>query len=484
MAETITAILSQLKSSAESEGFLFVGSKGEETPFSFAEIAVASEVRGRLLLGSGLKPRDRAAIILQDNQEFVLSFLACISVNVIPVPIYPPPLMGNKDRQLETAANIISSSRAHATITSTKIAEAIKDFDSSGTRFNRVITIASLDAIEPDDSELDLPVASDTCFLQFTSGSTADPKGVLVSHANLIANTNAIVHHGLQAKPDRDRGVSWLPLFHDMGLIGFVLAPIVGRIPVVLLPTMSFVRRPSLWMQAIDKYRGTISFGPNFAFALATKRAARTVAAGIDLSCLRVLGCGAEPISPNIMRDFVTAFEPAKLNAKVLTPSYGMAEASLAVSFEPLNQGLSTLSIEPKVYREQARIEIHGGNGGDKQEVVACGKVIADHEVFIFSESGEALDENQVGEIVGAGPRVSSGYFENPQATTASFREGRLYTQDLGFLRDGRLYICGRKKDLLILNGRNYHPQDLEWAIEQHEGLRQGSVVCFTVTGD
>jgi fatty-acyl-CoA synthase len=325
----------------------------------------------------------------------------------------------------------------------------------------------------------------DTCFLQFTSGSTAAPKGVMVTHRNLVANAHAIVRDGLRFEPGRDRGVTWLPLYHDMGLIGFVLAPLLHRIPVVFIQTLSFVKRPSLWMETISKHRGTLTFGPNFAFAVAAKHAARQAPGSWDLSCLRVVGCGAEPIQAGTLRRFVEAHAAFGLDPRAVMPSYGMAEGTLALSFDRLDAPFRTVVIDRAAYERDAQaVPVAGAEiGRDRTELVACGRTFPGHRLAIMGQDGSILPERAVGEIVFRGPSVTAGYFGNQEATRAGFRDGWLHTGDLGFLLDGELYVSGRQKDLIILNGRNYYPQAIEWEVERVAGIRKGNVVAFAVAG-
>ncbi|MEO1335716.1 MAG: fatty acyl-AMP ligase, partial [Myxococcota bacterium] len=325
----------------------------------------------------------------------------------------------------------------------------------------------------------------DPCFLQFTSGSTSDPKGVVVTHANLVANAKAIMIDGLNSDPAVDRGVSWLPLYHDMGLIGFVVAPLLNQVPVVFIPTLSFVKRPTVWLDTVNKYRGTITFAPNFALGLATKRMNQARLEKMDLSCLRVLGCGAEPINPATMRSFVETFEKAGLNPNSIMPAYGMAEATLAVSFDSLQRPMTTLRIDRERY-EADHVAVPASNGsaeGEALELVSCGQTFPQHEIAIFGAEGQRLAEGQVGEIVLRGPSTTGGYFENREATERLLQDGWLHTGDLGFIIEGQLYVSGRQKDLIILNGRNYYPQAIEWEVEQIPGIRKGNVAAFSVPG-
>jgi fatty-acyl-CoA synthase len=324
----------------------------------------------------------------------------------------------------------------------------------------------------------------DPCFLQFTSGSTSAPRGVVVTHRNLIANSRAIMK-SVEINPDFDRAVSWLPLYHDMGLIGFVIVTLIAQMPVIFIPTIAFVKHPGVWMETVHKYRGTITFGPNFAFDLAAKRAARN-GKNLDLSCLRVLGCGAEPINPKTMESFLAAFTPLGLNANALMPCYGMAEATLAIAFDHLHRPVRKLVINRHAY-ESRNIALPvrpEDNPKERFELVSCGRTFPSHEIKILDEQGNALPEGRVGEIVFKGPSVTPGYFRNPEASRQLLKDGWLHTGDLGFILNGDLYISGRQKDLVIINGKNYPPQAIEWVVEEIAGIRKGSVVAFSVDGD
>jgi fatty-acyl-CoA synthase len=298
----------------------------------------------------------------------------------------------------------------------------------------------------------------------------------MVSYRNLAANTRAIMEHGLQIN-ERDVGVSWLPLHHDMGLIGKVLAPLAHLTEMVYLSTSAFIKNPNLWLEAVSRYGGTITFAPNFAFAYVAKHYQRRPIA-LDLTRLRVLGCGAEPINPEVLADFTRIFAPAGLRSDAIAPSYGMAEATLAVSF---GRPWHTLAIDRHAC--EAQRQAVPSQSGAALRLVSCGSAFPEHEIAIVDEQGRPTAAGSIGEIAVRGPSVSSGYFRNPQATARSFVNGWLRTGDLGFLADGELYVSGRLKDLIIVNGRNYSPQDLEWLVETLPGVRSGAVVACAVPG-
>jgi fatty-acyl-CoA synthase len=306
----------------------------------------------------------------------------------------------------------------------------------------------------------------------------------VVTHQNLIANSWAMMHDGLEVGDD-DQGVSWLPLYHDMGLIGCMLAPLWCGLPMVFIPTVSFVKHPTLWMETVHRFRGTLSYAPNFAYALARRRTPDEKLKKLDLSCLKALGAAAEPNHPDTLRAFVEFFGRAGLKPGAILPSYGMAEATLAMTFCPMGRGLKTDRIVSDAYHSQGKA-VPAGPEEPKEKVleyVSCGSPFPSHRLKIVGEDGRELPERSMGEIVFGGPSVTAGYFEREEATREVFTEAGLHTGDLGYVADGELYVTGRKKDIIILNGRNYDPQTVEWEAAEVPGVRKGNVVAFSRPG-
>jgi len=460
-------------------GFVFLSNDLVETNYPFSKLVAEAHKRGRHLQKMGLKKGDRLAMIIPESEEFVLTFLGAVSVGVVPVPMYPPLALGKLDGFMDTASRIISTARARMLISTKKVSPLLWSLLGTTKGLEDIVTVERLHGPAAWDQEPVTLAPSDPCFLQFTSGSTSDPKGVVVTHASLMANAHAIMTDGLKSNNAVDRGVSWLPLYHDMGLIGFVLSPITVTVPVVFIQTLSFVKRPAVWMEMVSKYRGTITFAPNFAFGLATKYAAKHKE--VDLTSLRVLGCGAEPINPGTMRKFVEAFAPKGLKEQSIMPCYGMAEATLAMSFDGLDAPFRTVRIDRDAYENENAAKRVDADG---IELVSCGRVFPGHELGVMDTDGKLLADGHVGEIVFSGQSVASGYFDNPTASAAALKHGWLHTGDLGFLIEGELFISGRMKDLIILNGRNYHPQAIEWEVEKVDGIRKGNVVAFSMRGD
>ena len=455
---------------------------------SFQKLAREVDRRAQYLLSLGYRPGARLAMVIPDGEEFVLNFYAAVRAGLVPVPMYPPLALGKIDSYLDTASRIISTAEARALITTKEVSPILWSIIG---RVDGLDTLLVTDKIrDHDDSKTgdslqDIVIEpGDPCFLQFTSGSTSDPKGVVVTHGNLVANSKAIMIDGLNSDPAVDRGVSWLPLYHDMGLIGFVVAPLLNQVPVVFIPTLSFVKRPNVWMETIDRYRGTITFAPNFALGLASKRATDALLCKMDLSCLRVVGCGSEPINPVSMGAFTETFAKAGLNPNAMMPAYGMAEATLAISFDSLQRPITTISIDRDAYESDKIAKVISSESDDETiDLVSCGVTFPHHEVAIIDAQGGPLKDGDVGEIVVRGPSVTEGYYKNAQKSEELLKDGWLHTGDLGFIVDGELYVSGRIKDLIILNGKNYYPQAIEWEVEQVEGVRKGNAVAFSVSG-
>lgn len=474
----VQAIEDAAKSTAT--GYRFVDENSEAEPFfSHAGIERASARFGGALQALGLEKGDRVALILPDNADFVFAFLGAVRAGIVPVPIYPPTGLGKLSGYLENTLHIVDKSGAKVLVTTGEIRRLLGTVQASAPGLRKV---ADVDELKAQREELrPVKVAlHDTCFLQFTSGSTSRPKGVTLTHENLAANIHAIMDLGLGVTP-ADHGVSWLPLYHDMGLIGFVLAPLYHVNSITFLPPLLFLKRPAKWIETMARHRGTISFGPNFAYALCVKRIKDSEVAHLDLSSWRVAGCGAEPIRADNLRAFADKFERIGFNHRAFISCYGMAEATLAVSFSPLGQGVIVDAVDAQKLWSEQRAEPREGE--EAAQVVSCGRAFPEHDVAVFSpddaKSEHPLPERSVGELRLRGPSLMTGYYGEPELTQQAFAGGWLKTGDLGYLAGGNVHICGRSKEVIIVNGRNYYPQDLEWEASRVEGVRKGNVIAF-----
>lgn len=482
---TLVEALDRLPDGDE-RGFRFYGLDREERFYPYASMREEAARRAAFLHAAGLAPGDRVALLLPENHEFVLTFLAASVGGLVPVPMYPQATFKSVDAYLDILAHIVEAADARALVAMEANRDVVDKLATRPEMQGRRVLFAP-EAFEGPAPAWSRPrvAPSDLCFLQFTSGSTSRPKGVEVTHANLVANATAFLGpRGLARTPD-DVGVSWLPLFHDMGLIGFVLGTLIVDLPVVLMPTAHFARMPRRWLELVTKHRGTITYAPNFAYQLVEKRVRDADLASLDLSSLRVAGCGAEPIRARSLLDFAERFAPCGFDQRALLPSYGMAESCLAITFHPRDTPMIVDRVDRTTMQDGVAAPSSAAAGDpDVLEIVSCGVAFPEHDVRVVDDRGRELPERRVGEIVTRGPSVTAGYFRNEEATRAAIRDGWLHTGDLGYHAGGNLYVCGRIKDLIIIKGANHHPQDLEWAIGELEGVRRGNVCAFSVVRD
>ncbi|GMV38821.1 MAG: acyl-CoA synthetase [Myxococcales bacterium] len=482
--EILTIVDAMVRTAARhpDRGFIFLDDKGVETAYTFPQILAEAQRRGRALSKRGLRKGDRMALVVPDPEDFILTFFGALCAGVIPVPLYPPLALGKLDAYIDASVKIMTAAGARILLTTGKVQPVLWSCMGKVPGLEDILVVDKAFAGDPGSSELPDVAAEDIAFLQFTSGSTSDPKGVIVTHRNLVANTTDI-WAGIEIGNPEDMVVSWLPLYHDMGLIGKVLTPLVSGTRAVFIPTLSFLKKPTVWMDVMTKYEATVTFAPNFAYSLATRRAKPEHLARWDLSRMRVFGCGAEPIKPETMSEFTETFAAAGLKPEAMLPCYGMAEATLAISFVPLRAKVETDLIDADTYHEKGwAVEVPRGTP-NTMELVSCGSVFPGHEIGVMDEAGRLLPERRVGELCLRGPSVTPGYWRNPEATARTIVDGWLHTGDLGYVAGGRVFVSGRKKDILILNGRNYYPQSVEWLIEELPGVRKGNVVVFSRPG-
>lgn len=485
---TVAEAIAEVGSRYPDHGFVFQDLKGDEASYPFPQLAEATARRAAALQQLELEKGDRLGLIVIEPEDFIITFLAALRVGVVPVPLYPPMSFGNLDAYAARTARVLDNAGAKVLVTSARLKNIVWSLVDEVPELQRVVLADELESDKaPNYPEI---TPDDLAFLQYTSGSTSDPKGVMVTHGSLIANAKGIMVDGAKLRPeDGDKGISWLPLYHDMGLIGFVIAPICHGVPVVFIPTLRFIKRPSVWLDTIHRHRGTASFAPNFAYALAARRVRDSDLERWDLSCLRVLGCGAEPIQPETMRKFNEVFgEACGLSPKAILPAYGMAEATLAMTFKPVEEEMRTLLLDAEQLSEHGTVVPVDPAEIDENRVVtehvSCGKPFPDHDVAVLDEDGTPLPEGTEGELCFTGPSVTPGYFRNDEATANAYRNGWLRTGDLGFMWEGECFVTGRIKDLIIVNGRNVHPQAVEWAAAEVDGVRKGNVISFSVPGE
>ena len=433
------------------------------------------------LLAAGISPGDRVGVTAETDGDFVRAFFACQYAGVIAAPLPLPAPLGGRDGYIEQVRRMLTSADASAAFGPATLVPWIQEA-AQGLPVRFVGSIADL----PEAPAVDLPARTpeDPAYIQFSSGSTRFPMGVIVTHRALMANALAIVRDGLKITPI-DRAVSWLPLFHDMGLVGFLLSPLTAQMTVDLLPTGAFVRRPLLWLDLMTRNGGTVAYSPSFGYELCARRAETASIEGLDLSGWRSAGIGGDMVRAGPLERFVEAFGPVGFSGSAYVASYGMAEATLALTMAPLGGGLvcDTLDV-PRLEREG--LAVIAAPSDRTRDFARCGPALPDHEIVVRGEDGEALPELSVGRVFARGPSLMREYFREPDETAkAMSADGWLDTGDLGYFNEGQLVLTGRAKDLIILNGRNIWPQDLEWSVESEiAALRSGDVAAFSTSSD
>ncbi|WP_271466019.1 condensation domain-containing protein, partial [Paracidovorax valerianellae] len=428
-------------------------------------------------------PGERALIMLDNDEHYAVSLLACFYAGLIAVPVFPPESL--RPQHLARLLGIAADCQAACVLTSSVFLSLM---DSAKERFLQIEAIA-VDTVESSLAEswrAFAPADSDVAFLQYTSGSTSAPKGVMVTHGNLMANECAIrerMEIGAQ-----DKFVSWAPLYHDMGLIGGLLQPLYSGVPLVLASPRYFLERPVRWLQLISRHRATVSGGPDFSYRLCTERVTDAQMAGLDLACWRLAYTGAEPVRADTELAFCKRFAQVGLSAQAVYACYGLAEATLFITGGRCGDGMVANGFGP-AQLAQGLAHCTSSIDGVHAQLVACGTAVPGHAIAIVEPVSHAnLDPGQVGEIWAEGPSICAGYWGKPEETAATFveRDGHrwLRTGDLGFLHQDQLYVTGRIKDLIIVRGHNVYPQDIERAIETEvEAVRKGRVAAFAVSG-
>lgn len=448
---------------------------------TYRQLREQSLVLARKLISCGLKKGDRVALIAESDGDFARAFFACEYAGLVPTALPLPAAFGGRAAYVAHIRRMIEIADASAAFTPASLAEWLVEAV-DGLPLKVSGTLAVLDDVAEAAGELPAVSADDLCYLQFSSGSTRFPLGVAVTQRALIANTRGIACHGLNIGPT-DRCSSWLPLYHDMGLIGFLLTPLVCQISVDMFPTRDFARRPLLWLELISRNGGTLSYSPSFGYELAARRAETASAEGLDLSKWRGAGIGGDMVRPEPLAKFAAQFAANGFRDTAFVPSYGMAETALALSFAPAGQGIRFDTLDSEALESRNLAVYAAADSERRRDFVLCGPALPDHDIEVRDAGGNALGEAQVGRIYARGPSMMQSYYGQPEATEAVLgSDGWLDTGDLGYFRNGQIVITGRAKDLIIINGRNIWPQDLEWTVEREvTALRSGDVAAVSV---
>ena len=463
-------------------GMNFHDARGQLTrPYPYSDLREDSLANAQRFIAMGLKPGDRLALIAETGAEFAACFYGAVYAGLWPVPLPLPTSFGGREAYVDQLHVMLASSDpslflcppdllTYAVEAAEERGIAARDWD-------------SLAGIKGGVADLPEPDADEVAYLQYSSGSTRFPHGVAVTHRQLLSNLRA---HGIGLQVEEtDRCISWLPWYHDMGLVGCMLSPMALQLSVDYMKTEDFARRPLAWLDMITRNPGSsVSYSPTFGYDICARRMSSQTRAEdrFDLSRWRIAGNGADMIRPEVMQAFVDAFAGAGFQATAFCPSYGLAEATLAVSLMPPGEGLRLELVEETVLNG-------GGNGSQERRprryraVVNCGKPVEGMEIEIRGEDGSALPDRGIGRVFVRGSSVMHSYYRDPESTEACLKDGWLDTGDMGYMSGGYIFIVGRAKDMIIINGRNHWPQDIEWAVEQLPGFKSGDIAAFAITG-
>lgn len=435
------------------------------------------------------KPGDRVLLVYPSSLDYIIAFFACLYAGVIAVPVYPP----RPNRSLSRIESIITSSQAQVALTQGPVLTTLSRTIRKNILLDQLQWVATDKLATFPNKTNNLPTVNhnEIAFLQYTSGSTSAPKGVMISHKNILHNLQ-IIHESFEQRSNQV-GMSWLPMYHDMGLIGGVLTAIYSGFEIILMSPLLFLQKPLRWLEAIDKYRVNVTGGPNFAYDFCIQKIKPEQISHLDLSCWELAFTGAEPINYDTFAQFADKFAPCGFNNQAFYACYGMAEATLMVSGGQRNQAMATKTIDSEALLQNSLEEVtpehpHG------RTIVSCGQPYRDQTVVIVNpKTLEICPDGQVGEIWISGDSIAHGYWDNQEITQQTFHayipsypdQVFLRTGDLGAMLDHQIYITGRIKDVIIVNGANYYPQDIEWTVEQYsEEVRPSCCAAFSVKKD
>ena len=466
-------------------GANFYGSRAQLTDsITYSQLAADAKELARKLIAMDFKYGERVVIVAETHPNFLRSFFACQYAGLIPAPVPVPIQLGSRSSYVRKTRDLLISAHATAVFAPQSVLslvnEACQDID-----MKFVGDISSLANHKADpDIELYDAKPEDTAYIQFTSGSTKFPRGVVIEQKAVLSNLIRINQDGIKINP-QDRAISWLPFYHDMGLVGMILSFMASQVSVDYLDTRDFAMRPRRWLEIMSMNKSTITFSPPFGYELVERRLRESKNLDYDLSHCRIAGIGAETIRPEPLEKFANLLGKCGFDKTAFLPCYGMAECSLAISFADLDKQLNIISVDGDMLAEQNKAVTYDTSNtqGREARFVKCGKPLPDHHIQIRDENGNSLPEHSIGVIHVKGPSVMSHYFDNSEETEKTLQNGWLNTGDIGFMVNNRIYITGREKDLIIINGRNIWPQDLEHLAEQQPEIRTGDALAFSAPG-
>jgi len=454
------------------------GEHDREEVLTYGAFRAEARAVARGLLAAGVTRGQTVALMLPTGREYLASFFGVLMACAVPVPIYPPVRLAQVEEHLKRHSRILTNAASVLIITVPQAKPLAMLLRAAVPSLNDIVTEPELVA-RAGDQPLPSPVETDLAFIQYTSGSTGEPKGVALTHANLLVNVRAMGRR-LEVSSE-DVFVSWLPLYHDMGLIGACMGSLIFGMLFVLMSPLAFLSDPARWLRAISRHGGTLSGGPNFAYELVAARVPEEQLAGLDLSSWRVAFNGAEPVNLATMEKFSARFAGIGFRRESLQAVYGLAESSLGVTFPKTGTGTRVDTIDAEAFASRRRAEAVAAGSPGALGIPSCGHALHGHDIRIVDERGVELPERHVGTLEFRGPSVMQGYYGNPEATARVLRNGWCSSGDYAYMASGAVYITGREKDVIIRGGRNVYPYDIEQAVGSVPGIRKGCVAVFGV---
>ncbi len=454
---------------------------------SYRELRAQAMHAARRLLGLVDVTRgDRIALVAETRAEFVILFFACQYAGLVPVPLPATVSLGGREQYLRQLRFLIENSGARAAFATDEFAGLLHDA-TQGLGLALAGRLEDLSALPGIEAKLVGSGIDEIAYVQYTSGSTRVARGAVITQRAVMCNLKQIIGAGLDLRPD-DRFFSWLPFYHDMGLVGKILVPVAGQAPAAYLGTREFAMRPRMWLTLMERTKATISFGPPFGYELCARRLRDGDGARFDLSRWRVAGVGAEMIRPEALESFVRAVKGSGFTGEAFVPSYGMAEVGLAISFAQRGRGVGVDRVDRNdcVKHRRARpVSKLNREGAPVRSFVDCGAPLPGIQVEVRDADGNVLPEREIGTVWVRTESVMQGYLHQPEATAEVLTpDGWLDTGDLGYLLDGRIFVTGREKDMIIVGGRNFWPQDLEYVAESQETVRTGDSMAFSISDE
>jgi len=479
--DTLTAALEYAASGTT--GYNFYDAKGNlRSVLPYRVLRQNARASARRLLGLGLASGDRIAIVADTTPEFVELFFACRYAGLIPFAMPVPVNLGSHAVYVQQLRGILESSQASVALANVDYINFLGEAAEGMQRLRWVGTPEQLEKLPALDKTLQLNQPDETAYLQYTSGSTRTPRAVIITERALMSNLQGILRNGLKMRSD-DRIASWLPFYHDMGLVGMLMAPMVAQVSVDYMATQDFAMRPLQWLRLISRNRCTVAFSQPFGLKLCTLRVRDVDLEDLDLSCWRAAGVGAEMIQPDTLRNFAEKFAPAGFDMNAFLPCYGLAESTLAVTFSHTGRGFQSLRVDARTLVDKNIAVRLQADGRKYNEFVNCGRPLPGYTVKVVDDSGQELSDLRVGSVLVHGTSIMTGYFNSPEDTKNTLQPGNwLDTGDLGFLFEGNLYVTGRRTDVIIVNGRNIRAQDVEELAEQQPEVRAREASAFSIT--